>query len=299
MKRAHIAASSAGLLAALVLVAASCGSGKDSSRVGTVVPVTPPAPVVATAASSAAPNAPSVDLNDPSNVSFTSWTDEGAVLALAKDCNWDPGDCVRAIEASVQMSGNPSGDASDDAPASPAPECMGLSPLACAQLPEQSCAPDPCYGSKAHCTYNCDAECANCATRCTDGCGACKSKCEAKDDACRLACARSCGACRQGCLKTLDHCSSADCNDVEDSCYKKRDDDWTKGACSRVCPKVQACIEKTCGQDPMRVYSECATKCFKQLGKGCPSDLDTVCIGEPNALSIFETYRAQRHPKPK
>lgn len=296
MKRATIRVPAAGLLACLLGLAASCGAAKEEP-----VSVPPVATATAAAAPSAAPRASTVD---PADVNVASWTDDEVILALAMDCHWDPGDCVKAIEAiALQSVDNvefaPEGGAapSGDTRVLPAAACQGLQPLACASVPGQSCAPDECSQTDYDCIPECDKSCGSCASKCVTGCESCKSTC--KDEACRLTCATSCAECRQGCLKTLDNCASAHCSEVGETCFKERDDQWNASACPKVCPKVQTCVEK-CPEvendytGSLMYQTECAVKCLTKLGKGCPERFKNICLGDPNASVNFNVYHSTR-----
>lgn len=301
MKRARIALYSLGLVAGLVVVVASCGGTTPSSD---VPPPVPPKPTTApTASVAAAPTAAPIDFNDPKSVHVAAWTDDLAVRALAQDCHWDPGKCFSMIEASAPLSVDeidflPEGAArpEDDVRVLPPVACKALQPLACARVPSQSCVPDECSQSNYDCYPACAKTCAGCADGCATSCEVCKAPC--KDDACKLACAKTCGECRQTCLTSLDHCTTAECSEKQETCFRERDDAWTKSVCPKVCPKVQACVERC---PPIendysgQLYvSPCAVKCLSSFGKGCPASFNHICAGDPNASVNFNAYHARR-----
>jgi hypothetical protein len=302
MKRARIGIPAAGLVASVVALAASCGGVKEATHVAPVPLVTASAPPAA--ASSAGPAAPAIDLRNPRQVKVSSWTDDDAVRALAMDCSWDPGDCLKALEAAAPQNTDGIEFAPENGPAPgegarplPAAACKGLLPLACAQVPGQSCVPDECSQSDYTCVPACDKACVGCAGKCVTGCESCKSSC--KDEACRLTCAKSCAECRQSCVQALDHCTTAHCSEESEACFKERDDEWTKSVCPKVCPKVQSCVEK-CPEiendySGERYGNACAAKCMARLGKGCPARFDRICAGDPNASVNFNAYHANRH----
>lgn len=302
MNRARIGILSLGLVTGLALIAASCGGNQGSASVP--APVASVAPTAAPAAvSSAEPADKGPDLNDPKEVTVSSWTDDDAIAALAKDCRWDPGNCIKTIEAIAPNSMDgveflPEGSAmpEGDTRVLPADACRSVAMLACAQVPSQSCAPDACSQTDYDCIPECDKSCVSCAGACVTSCESCKAPC--KDDACRLACARSCGECRSKCVQALDHCASATCSEKMETCFRERDDAWNSSTCPKVCPKVQDCVEK-CPEiendyTGQLYVSECANKCLKRLGKGCPESFYRICAGDPNASVNFNAYHFNR-----
>lgn len=302
MHRARIGIVTAALAGAFVVIGAACGGNQGSGSVP--APVVTVAPTTtATAEGSAKPAAKGPDLNDPRQLTASAWTDDEVAEALAKDCHWDPGGCLKALadvapQSMEQIDFVPEGQqqSENDTRKLPPAMCQSVVPLACAHVPSQSCVPDACSQSDYDCIPECDKGCVSCADRCISACEACKAPC--KDDACRLECGRSCGECRGTCLRDLDQCTSAGCSAKMEACFKERDDLWTKSACPKVCPKVQSCVEKCpeiendyAGE---RYYNDCAQKCMKSLGKGCPGELMRICTGDPNASVNFWAYHANR-----
>jgi hypothetical protein len=305
MNRPTLRVTAAALVTGLVGLAVSCSAATEPTGVPAVTHPAPSATEAAT--SSAAATAPDIDFNDPHEASVDAWTDEYAVQALAQDSSWDPGGCLKSMEAVAGQMLDGMQFAEENAPPPqpgyvvlPAAACKGLLPLACARLPGQSCAPDECSQSDYACYPACGRDCNGCAGKCVTSCDSCKSAC--KDDACRLTCAKSCGECRQSCLQALDQCTTAHCAEVGEACFKDRDDAWNKSDCPKVCPKVQKCVEK-CPEvendysGSLRYQSECATKCLAKLGKGCPSNFKSICAGDPNASVNFNAYHEGRKAK--
>ena len=249
---------------------------------------------------------PGSGLAPPGHGSCRSHTDEIAIQGLAKDCRWDPGGCVKAVEIAAPMNVDavmylPEGMEPDPNPdvakIHPSAVCENVAPLACALVVAQSCAPDKCAGLDYECIPACDKSCSGCADTCVSSCETCKGACT--DEACRLECAKKCGACRQKCLTDLDLCQTGKCNAETKKCLFDRDDRWNKSTCEKVCDKVQTCVDEKCPSDPTDVmftqYSgKCAEGCFKRLGAGCPKEFFTICTGHPNESAVFRQFHADR-----
>ncbi len=294
---------SAAFVVGLLLLLSSCSGNPNTGALPATLPTTVAPSAAPTAGSSAKPAAPLADLNDPTQVDAGSWTDDEAIRALANDCKWDPAGCIEKIEIAAHQSIEtidyvPDGYVRTESDTRMLPEvkCQGLQYLACAQVPGQMCAPDECSQTDYNCIPACDDKCTTCASQCVAGCEACKSKCT--DETCRFTCAKSCGECRNGCLRALDQCASTHCSEEGENCFRTRDDEWNKSVCPKVCPKVQACVEKC---PPIENdYSgelyrgECANKCLAKFGKGCPSRFDRICAGDPNASVNFFAYHFNR-----
>jgi hypothetical protein len=299
--RVRIGLPFAGLVVSLAAVLASCGATTESPHAVPVATVKTAAPPATSSAVVVAP-APTVDLNDPRDLSIAAWTDDQAIQALAADCNWDPGGCLKAIQGITGQSieqidfAPEDGSNSGDTRPLPAAVCRGLLPLACAQVPGQTCAQDECSQHDYDCVPKCDQACGTCADKCVASCQSCKASC--KDDACRLACAKSCGECRQGCLKELDHCSTAGCSEEMETCFRTRDDEWNKSTCPKVCPKVEKCVEQCPSREDdytgEKYHGECAKKCLSRLAKGCPSRFHGICTGHDVEAQNFYAYHAAR-----
>lgn len=293
---------SLGLVVSVLGIGASCGGTQGSGSVA--VTAGPSATASTTGAQAAAPTATAAA--KPKELAMAAWTDDAVIQALARDCRWDPDGCIRLMEKNAPQSYDQIGflpegmklDPSD--PRELPPEaCQTYLPLACAAVPEQSCAGDECAQSHYDCVPACDKTCSDCAGKCVTSCESCKSGCS--DDACRLACARSCAGCRQACVQALDHCATAECNEQAKRCFEKRDALWAKTACPKVCPRVEACIEKCPKREDdygFEFYREaCAKGCFKRLGTGCPASFETICSGHPNASYAFWTWHRSHHPE--
>lgn len=309
MKRAQVVALSAWIIGGFVGMGGACSGGQGSADVPPTVPITTEPTASATASESATgtPSDSSPDLNDPSQVNATKWTDEDAIRALAKDCRWDPAGCIAAIEAvAPEITGKI--EWAPEEPAQPAPgdrkwpkaECENVFPLSCGQTPDTVHAYDICMQTDYTCVPECDRGCTSCAGKCVASCEACKAPC--KDDACRMECAKSCGQCRQKCVTDLDQCAGAMCAERSETCFRERDDLWSKSACSKVCPRVQACMEACPGVE--RDYSmvqflatPCVKSCLRVHGKGCPESLDQICAGI--STQPFSNYHEQRKAQGK
>jgi hypothetical protein len=305
--RASICISAAGLAASLAVLVAACSGPAQPATVPTATPQTT-ASASASASVSAAPSA-SASAGPGKKDVVASWTDDEAIKGLAADCHWDPGGCLKSMGAMALQSMNelsflPPGATPDSEYERKLPpaSCRTYQALACATVPQQSCAWDECAQSDNDCVPECDKGCGTCADKCVAGCETCKSACT--DDACRLTCAKSCAACHQTCLKDLDHCATSHCAEVQEACFKTRDEEWGKSTCPKVCPKVHDCIER-CPHPPddiidAKLYaSPCANSCLKKLGKGCPAKFDNLCKGHQNATIAFDAYHAAHHPEEK
>ncbi|MFO0547574.1 MAG: hypothetical protein U0271_04245 [Polyangiaceae bacterium] len=276
-----------GLAASIPL--SGCGSTDEkpnSAQATAETSVTPPPSSTTTASAT------------PTTVASTSasaaspWLEDDVVRALAKDCHWDPDNCL----ASMHKAAATSVDSLSGSPES----CNQYFPLACAYVPGQSCAPDECSQTDYNCIPECNNSCDTCAGGCMSKCDSCKSTC--KDDACRMQCARGCAECRQDCVKGLDQCSSAHCSQVAEDCFKTRDDQWNASSCPKVCDKVSECVEKCPDPKPEEGYyakytSKCADSCMKKLGKGCDKRFDMICKGFPDATVNFFAYHQSRIDK--
>jgi len=170
------------------------------------------------------------------------------VLALAKDCRWQP---------------------LETAPDAQAHSCM---------IPwDQSCVPDYCFEkNQDECRPVCKKTCDGCADGCASTCETCKSKCS--DDACKLECAKGCATCRDACVSALDRCFSGDCNAKMAACYKDLDAEWEKSPCSKRCDQYKKCVDACYGAPagPM-APPMCGDKCWSTVMKGCSTKFAGRC----------------------
>lgn len=289
MIRSRHAAAGCLLTVMFVVAAGACGATKDRAQ-GVDVKIATTGGSTSDPRSTATVEVPQpqIDFKDPNNFAGVAWTDDIVIQALAADSRWDPGGCFEKLTEGAAKSVDML-----DAPE----ECKPLYPLACSHVPSQSCVPDECSQTDYSCVPECNRGCSGCAETCATQCDDCKSRC--KDDACKLECAKTCGSCRESCVKKLDHCSSAGCAEVAEQCFDTRLAEWKAGTCDKVCPKVDACVEK-CPQPEgdfsfyAKYTSDCANKCFSKLGKGCGARFDLICKGMPDASVNFNVHRANK-----
>lgn len=227
MRQARIGAAALGLVMSLLAVAASCGGTGATGGPAGGHPMTSSTSTATSATSATASATAAPEPSAPKATKIASWLDDVVVQGLAKDCRWDPHDCVAAINAIAPRSSQGIAFRQDDSPPAPgepeavAQSCTEVMALACAATAEQSCVPDECSHTDEECIPACDTTCSGCSAKCVTGCETCKSAC--KDDACRLACGRSCGECHQSCLKALDHCATAGCSEKQEACSGSKD----------------------------------------------------------------------------
>ena len=187
----------------------------------------------------------------PTTGTIVAWDDPRAVAALATSCTWTPW-------------------TSDDQERETGFSCHG-------DLPEQSCAYDPCFAPSQSCKPRCADACDTCARACVGLCTSCEATCD--DDACRTACARTTASCETSCASVRDRCVTAGCAGGYRACREKVTAAWRASRCAEVCPKVQVCFAGC------RSVA-CSDGCFARYQSACPGELAKMCaMGDVTSLA--------------